>query len=106
MKLFKRKHPIKQELKPEIDVENLIGSGYVRQANFDDMYLQYTSEQLEELIASLKETIRFLEYQKSLSVAFHEGQTQEVQHLLENKIEGNLSYLRKDEGWLLRILKR
>ena len=35
MKLFKRKHPIKQELKPEIDVENLIG------------------------IASLKETVRF-----------------------------------------------
>lgn len=80
MKLFKRKHPIKQELKPEIDVENLIG------------------------IASLKETVRFLEYQKSLSVAFHEGQTQEVQHLLENKIEGNLSSLQRNgEGWLIRI---
>ena len=55
------------------------------------------------LIASLKETIRFLEYQKSLSVAFHEGQTQEVQHLLENKIEGNLSSLQRDGGWLLGI---
>lgn len=106
MKLFKRKHPIKQELKPEIDVENLIGSGYVRQANFDDMYLQYTPEQLEELIVSLKETIQFLEYQKALSSAFGEEQMQEVQHLLKNKKEGNLSYLRKDEGWLLRILKR
>ena len=45
MKLFKRKHPIKQALKPEIDVENLIGIGYVRHPNFDDMYRQYTSEQ-------------------------------------------------------------
>ena len=80
MKLFKRKHPIKQELKPEIDVENLIG------------------------IASLKETVRFLEYPKTLSVDFHEGQTQEVQHLLENKIEGNLSSLQRNgEGWLIRI---
>lgn len=104
MKLFKRNRPIKQELKPEIDVENLIGIGYMRHPNFDDMYRQYTSEQLEELIASLKETIRFLEYQKSLSVAFHEGQTQEVQHLLENKIEGNLSSLQRNgEGWLIRI---
>ena len=103
MKLFKRNRSIKQELKPEIDVENLIGIGYVRHPNFDDMYCQYTSEQLEELMASLKETIRFLEYQKSLSVAFHEGQTQEVQHLLENKIEGNLSSLQRDGGWLLGI---
>ena len=103
MKLFKRNRSIKQELKPEIDVENLIGIGYVRHPNFDDMYRQYTSEQLEELMASLKETIRFLEYQKSLSVAFHEGQTQEVQHLLENKIEGNLSSLQRDGGWLLGI---
>ena len=106
MELFKCKHPIKQDMKSEVDFKNLIGSGYVRQANFDDMYRQYTSEQLEELIVSLKDTIQFLEYQKSLSVAFHKGQIQEVQHLLENKIEGNLSYLRKDEGWLLRILKR
>ncbi len=103
MKLFKRNRPIKQELKPEVEFENLIGIGYMRHPNFDDMYRQYTSEQLEELIASLKETIRFLEYQKSLSVAFHEGQTQEVQHLLENKIEGNLSSLQRDGGWLLGI---
>lgn len=38
MKLFKRNHPIRQKLKPEIDVENLIGIGYVRHPNFDDMY--------------------------------------------------------------------
>ncbi|QGX01511.1 hypothetical protein [Streptococcus ruminicola] len=106
MKLFKNKAHGDHETKEYNDFQNLIGSGYVRQANFDDMYLQYTPEQLEELIASLKETIQFLEYQKDLSSAFAEEQMQEVQHLLKNKKEGNLSYLRKDEGWLLRILKR
>ena len=106
MKLFKNKVHYERGEEEHNDFQNLIGSGYVRQANFDDMYLQYTPEQLEELIVSLKETIQFLEYQKALSSAFCEEQMQEVQHLLENKIEGNLSYLRKDEGWLLRILKR
>ena len=106
MKLFKNKAHGDHKTEEYNDFQNFIGSGYVRQANFDDMYLQYTPEQLEELIVSLKETIQFLEYQKALSSAFGEEQMQEVQHLLKNKKEGNLSYLRKDEGWLLRILKR
>lgn len=85
MKLFKNKAHGDHKTEEYNDFQNLIGSGYVRQANFDDMYLQYTPEQLEELIVSLKETIQFLEYQKALSSAFGEEQMQEVQHLLKTK---------------------
>lgn len=84
---------------------SLIGIGYKKQANMNEMFHQYTAEQLEELSTSLKETIEFLEYQKCLSIAFHQNKDQELKHLLENKKEGNLVYLRKDEGWLLRILR-
>ncbi|WP_416470565.1 hypothetical protein [Streptococcus thermophilus] len=53
MKLFKNKAHGDYKTEEYNDFQNLIGSGYVRQANFDDMYLQYTPEQLEELIVSL-----------------------------------------------------
>ncbi len=105
MELFKQKTEEKKSNKTNMDLGRIIGIGHSNYPNFDNMYCQYTSEQLEELIVSLKETIPFLEYQKSLSVAFHKGQFQEVQRLLEKKIEGNLAYLRKDKGWKLRIVK-
>lgn len=82
---------------------NLIGIGHAKSSNFDEMYRQYKPEQLEELYVVLEETLQFLEYQKSLSLAFHTGQKKEVQYLLRKKKQGNLSYLRKDEGWLLRV---
>ncbi|WP_242258870.1 hypothetical protein [Streptococcus thoraltensis] len=84
----------------------LLGASYQTQPNFDEMYRQYAPEQLEELIFSLEETLQFLEYQKALATAFDEGQSEGVKHLQKNKIRGNLAYLKKDEGWRLRILTK
>ncbi|HFI0216712.1 TPA: hypothetical protein ACGOVI_001936 [Streptococcus suis] len=107
MVFFKRKSKEPSlEIKSRQELCSVIGSGYQTQPNFDEMYRQYTSEQLEELIVSLEETLRFLEYQKALSIAFHKEQYEAVQHLQENKIKGNLAYLEKDEGWRLRVLTK
>ena len=84
----------------------IIETGYMKDSNFDDMYQKYTPEQLEELSIALKETIQFLSYQKDLSVAYHKELYEDVQRLQENKIAGNLFYLRRDEGWLLRVLSK
>lgn len=88
------------------ELGSMIGVGYKKTANFDEMYRQYKPEQLEELTGVLEETLQFLKYQKDLSSAFHKGQIEEVQCLLEKKKQGNLSYLRKDEGWLLRVSRK
>ncbi|MFS1664501.1 hypothetical protein [Streptococcus sp. zg-JUN1979] len=82
---------------------SILGDSRVVRPNFDNLYRECAPEQLTELKLVLQETIRFLEYQESLSNAFRRGDTQELQHLLENKIEGNLTSLQKDEEWLLSV---
>lgn len=115
MAIFKRKEKYKpQDLLKHLSVamqrrqvlSPLLGASYQTQPNFDEMYRQYAPEQLEELIFSLEETLQFLEYQKALATAFDEGQSEGVKYLQKNNIKSNLAYLKKDEGWRLRILTK
>lgn len=80
-----------------------IGSGFVKQADFSEMYKEWPSQQLEELSDALIKALQFLETQKELSRAYHLDDAATLQYLLENKREGNLSYLRKGEEWLIGL---
>ncbi|MFS5201012.1 hypothetical protein V2T39_07085 [Streptococcus agalactiae] len=101
--LFKRKRKEQTETIEPIVLGDILGIGFPRWSDINDIYQKYTPEQLEELSAALAVTLRFVEYQKSLSHAFHEGSDRDLRYLLENRILGNLSDLKKDEVWTLKI---
>ncbi|GAA5395342.1 hypothetical protein BOVMAS03_13210 [Streptococcus uberis] len=87
-------------------MQEIIGQGYVRPANFSEMYQKHSPQQFQELIDSLEETIQFLEYQKHLSIALEKGRFEEVQDLLKSKKASNLLYLQKDGNYKLEILMK
>lgn len=82
----------------------MLGQPQLKQSSLDTVYQDYSPEQLAEVIDALEDTIRFLTYQKSLSFAYHQEHHEELQYLLREKLSGNLVYLRKDGGWLLKVL--
>lgn len=107
MKLFKKRKKRNTINKFPSYNEGVIGVGYRR--NFSCPNFGYTPEKLEELIASLENTILFLKSNIEIETAFQRKNNEEVERLLGTMPNCNMNYLYFDENkkcWQLGLSEK